>query len=58
MLVHVEFKEREGHCRASSSGWRQPYGIWLSNQQQAHSKGQLNPERYDKLKELGVEWLE
>ena len=54
----VKFKEREGHCRVPRRHVEdgEKLGSWLSTQQQAHSKGTLDPERYGKLKELGVEW--
>ena len=54
----VKFKEREGHCRVPFKHKEdgENLGFWLNHQQQAHKKGKLDPERYSKLKELGVEW--
>ncbi len=54
----VKFKEREGHCRVPDKHKEddENLGYWLSKQKYGHSKGKLDPERYDKLKELGVEW--
>ena len=54
----MKFKEREGHCRVPQKHVEdgENLGKWLSQQKQVHGKGELYPERYDKLKELGVEW--
>ena len=54
----VKFKEREGHCRVPQKHVEdgENLGKWLSQQKQVHGKGELYPERYDKLKELGVDW--
>jgi hypothetical protein len=54
----VKFKEREGHCRVPQKHIEdgENLGYWLSDQKKAHRKGKLDPERYGKLKELGVEW--
>jgi len=54
----VKFKDREGHCRVPRMHKEdgENLGFWLNKQQQAYSKGKLDPERYGKLKELGVEW--
>ena len=54
----VKFKEREGHCRVPRRHKEdgETLGTWLMTQKQAHKKGDLYPERYDKLKKLGVEW--
>ena len=54
----VKFKEREGHCRVpyrhKENG--ENLGRWLSEQKRGHKKGELDPERFQKLDELGVEW--
>ena len=54
----VKFKEREGHCRVPARHVEEGenLGRWLTDQKQAHKKGNLDPERYQKLLELGVEW--
>ena len=54
----LKFKEREGHCRVPRTHKEdeENLGNWLYTQKQAHGKGKLDPERYGKLKELGIEW--
>ena len=53
-----KFKGREGHCRVPRRHKEEGenLGEWLSDQKQAHKKGKLDPQRHQKLKELGVEW--
>ena len=54
----VKFKEREGHCRVPQKHVEGGENLckWLSRQKEAHKKGKIDPERYQKLNELGVEW--
>ena len=54
----VKFKEREGHCKVPQRHVEdgENLGKWLSQQKHAHSMGKLDPGRYGKLKDLGVEW--
>ena len=55
----VKFKEREGHCRVPKKHVEdgENLGKWLSRQKEAHKKGKLDPERYQKLNGLGVVWI-
>jgi len=54
----LKFKEREGHCRVPTKQVEEGenLGRWLGRQKEAHRKGELDPERFQKLDELGVEW--
>ena len=54
----VKFKEREGHCKVPRKHVEggENLGSWLNDQKKAHRKGKLDPVRYQKLDELGVEW--
>jgi hypothetical protein len=54
----VKFKEREGHCNVPTKHKEdgKNLGYWLIRQKQAHANGTLDPERYQKLKKLDVEW--
>ena len=54
----AKFKEREGHCKVPRKYVEEGenLGYWLDKQKEAHRKGKLDPERYQKLDELGVEW--
>ena len=54
----VKFKEREGHCRVPSKHVEdgENLGYWLSTQKDAYRRGKLLPDRYEKLKALGVKF--
>ena len=52
------FVEREGHCRVPSRHVEdgENLGSWLNAQKDAYRRGKLLPDRYEKLKALGVKF--
>lgn len=52
----ADFKKRLGHCEVGR-GSKASHGlaVWLSNQRQTANAGRLRPDRWQRLKELGVE---
>ena len=56
--LSVKFQEREGHCRIPSKHVEdgENLGYWLSAQKDAYRRGKLLPDRYEKLKALGVKF--
>jgi AraC-like DNA-binding protein len=53
-----QFKKREGHCNVPQSHSEDGanLGIWVNNQRQLKKKETLDPERQNRLEEIGFEW--
>ena len=56
MIVLKAFKDEQGHCNVPTQGSKySQLGLWLQFQKQSHKKGELDPQRQQKLEEMGFE---